>query len=165
MANPIVSVSSWSRFTVTLLCLCQLVHGLASSPQRHTTVVTGANGYVGRAIIHSLLEEAEANSNANADADCQGDIVCLVRSQRVADEQAYWKAHQLLKKSSSTTSPSTNIRVLPYDMLDAGKSLREALQSTADGSNAASITLLPCLVQQTITNKRHWTMCREPKTW
>lgn len=119
MANPL---PSWSRFTVSILCLCQLVHGLASSPQHHTSVVTGANGYVGRAIVHSLLEE-------EADVDCQGDIVCLVRAQRVADEQAYWKAHQ-----SSKTTPSTIIRVLPYDMLDAGKSLRDALKSTAEGS-------------------------------
>jgi nucleoside-diphosphate-sugar epimerase len=120
MANPL-PVSRWSRFTVTLLCLCQLVHGLASSAVsgRHTSVVTGANGYVGRAIVHSLLEE---------DVDCQGDIVCLVRAQRVADEQAYWKAHQ------SSTSPSTNIQVLPYDMLDAGKSLRDALELTTEGS-------------------------------
>jgi nucleoside-diphosphate-sugar epimerase len=77
-------------------------------------VVTGANGYVGRAVVHSLLEQA----------GCQ-DIVCLVRAQRVSGEQEYWKAHQ---------SPKTpSIRVLPYDMLDAGKSLREALKLTSDG--------------------------------
>jgi nucleoside-diphosphate-sugar epimerase len=125
-------MTSWSRCAVALLCLCQLVHGLASldgsgsirstgmdnTPPHHTTsLVTGANGYVGRAIVHSLLEKA----------DCQ-DIVCLVRAQRVADEQEYWKAHQ----SSTLTTPS--IRVLAYDMLDSGKSLRDALKSTVEGS-------------------------------
>jgi nucleoside-diphosphate-sugar epimerase len=144
MANPLVPLSRWSRYTVSLLCLSQLVHGFASfevsgssssgirtPQQQHTSsVVTGANGYVGRAIVHSLLEKAEADAEANA--DCQGDIVCLVRAQRVEDEQAYWKAHQ--SSTSSKSTPSTNIRVLPYDMLDAGKSLRDALKSTAEGS-------------------------------
>lgn len=92
--------------------------GSPASQQQHqqqTSIVTGANGYVGRAIVHSLLESSSCK-----------DIVCLVRSKRVQAEEEYWKQHA---SSSQKTPP----RVLPYDMLDGGASLRTALQET-DGT-------------------------------
>jgi nucleoside-diphosphate-sugar epimerase len=140
MANPLVPLSRWSRYTVSLLCLSQLVHGFASfevsgssssgirtPQQQHTSsVVTGANGYVGRAIVHSLLEKAEADAEANA--DCQGDIVCLVRAQRVEDEQAYWKAHQ-----SSTSSKSTDDH--QQTALDNVQGTKDLVNTLADLDN------------------------------
>ena len=76
------------------------------------SLVTGANGYVGRAVVHELLESSDEAS----------EIICLVRQHRVVSEQNYWKEH--LSESSSS-----KIQVLPYDMLDGGESLRNALQS------------------------------------
>jgi nucleoside-diphosphate-sugar epimerase len=66
--------------------------------------VTGANGYVGREIVHELLKSEEQ-------------IVCLVRKGRVNDEMNYWKDR------------SDCISVQPYDMLDGGKSLENALKT------------------------------------
>lgn len=93
--------SSW-LLTSTLLFLATQpvsVNGLL------TSLVTGANGYIGRAVVQELIK-SEAFS----------DIVCLVRSQRVESEQEFW-------------STSSKVRVLPYDMLDGGVSLRRALET------------------------------------
>ena len=72
---------------------------------RRASVVTGANGYVGREIVHALLEDPN-----------QEQIVCLVRPSRIPEEEAYWK------------DKSACIQVLPYDMLDDGTTLQDALE-------------------------------------
>jgi nucleoside-diphosphate-sugar epimerase len=71
------------------------------------SLVTGANGYVGREIVHELL-----NQNAGEER-----IVCLVRESRVEEETKYWKGRS-----------ADCILVQPYDMLDGGRSLEDALQ-------------------------------------
>jgi nucleoside-diphosphate-sugar epimerase len=76
-----------------------------------TALVTGANGYIGRAVVHELIQSEAFN-----------DIVCLVRSPRVTSEQAFW-------------SGSSKVRVLPYDMLDGGESLRHSLQTCREGDD------------------------------
>ena len=77
--------------------------------QHRTAVVTGANGYLGKSIVHELLD------------NCRGvdRILCLVRASRVSSEEHYWN-------DISTTG--SKISVLSYDMLDGGNSLGEALQ-------------------------------------
>jgi nucleoside-diphosphate-sugar epimerase len=75
-----------------------------------TSIVTGANGYVGREVVHVLLEDEEQS------------VVCLVRSGRVDTERDYWKSCK-------------NVRVMPYDMVDGGKTITDALEScSSDGS-------------------------------
>jgi nucleoside-diphosphate-sugar epimerase len=64
-------------------------------------MVTGSNGYLGREIVHELLQQ-----NVHP-------IVCLVRPGRVNDELIYWKDH----------ASEDCIAVHPYDMLDGGASL------------------------------------------
>mmetsp|Transcript_19416 Transcript_19416/g.25043 ORF Transcript_19416/g.25043 Transcript_19416/m.25043 type:complete len:376 (-) Transcript_19416:41-1168(-) len=79
------------------------------------SVVTGANGYLGKSIVHELLDQGGDGGGE--------DILCLVRQSRVSSEKEYW---QRVSSSSSTTS--SNVQVLPYDMLDGGDSLKQALQ-------------------------------------
>eukprot|EP00531_Pseudo-nitzschia_arenysensis_P015181 CAMPEP_0116146826 /NCGR_PEP_ID=MMETSP0329-20121206/17386_1 /TAXON_ID=697910 /ORGANISM="Pseudo-nitzschia arenysensis, Strain B593" /LENGTH=358 /DNA_ID=CAMNT_0003642629 /DNA_START=1 /DNA_END=1074 /DNA_ORIENTATION=- len=83
---------------------------LSNGLKRRVSIVTGANGYVGREVVNVLLEEQPE--------DCQDEILCLVRSHRVESENSYWK--DFPKDSSS-------IKVLPYDMLDGGKTFGDAL--------------------------------------
>lgn len=75
------------------------------------SVVTGANGFIGREIVHRLVDEGRST-----------EVLCLVRPARVVEEADYWN-----KRSMS------NVKVLPFDMLDGGISLSKALKC-ADGS-------------------------------
>lgn len=86
---------------------------LASSSPRRAFLVTGANGYVGREVVHELLV---SQTTSNDDDD---DIVCLVRKGRVEEERKYWKGKK-------------NIAVKPYDMLDGGTTLENALQEVSE---------------------------------
>lgn len=81
-----------------------------SSTQRRASVVTGANGYVGREIVHELIKDPN-----------QQRIICLVRPGRIPQEEAYWDG-----KSSC-------VDVMPYDMLDDGTTLENALECTYKG--------------------------------
>ena len=102
----------------------------SSAPPRRASIVTGANGYVGREIVHELIKDPS-----------QEHIICLVRPGRIPQEEAYWNG-----KSSC-------IRVMPYDMLDDGITLQKALEcanNKKDYPNVVSIMLLPSLVRQRI---------------
>lgn len=74
--------------------------------------MTGASGYVGRAVAHALLDQKESSV-----------IVCLVRPARIEDEKAYWKHESC-------------VSVQPYDMLDGGDSLRQALGQVPSDESA-----------------------------
>ncbi len=89
------------RIIILLATQNVLVNGL-------TSLVTGTNGYIGRALVEELIQ-----------SDAFSDIVCLVRPPRVASEQELW------------SNVSTKVRVLPYDMLDGGESLRRAFKTCA----------------------------------
>ena len=92
--------------------------GLAAT--RTTSIVTGANGFVGRAIVHELLEQQQEQESGQK-------IVCLVRPQRIVQEEAYWK---------ECVKPSTTcLEVMAYDMLDGGTTLRAALDQCREGDN------------------------------
>ena len=104
----IVSYCCW------LLALPASALALSNGLRKRVSIVTGANGYVGREVVNVLL-------NDNEDA-CKDEILCLVRSGKVESEKYYWDQFQ-----SSASKESNTIRVLPYDMLDGGKSFEEAL--------------------------------------
>jgi nucleoside-diphosphate-sugar epimerase len=74
-------------------------------------LVTGANGYIGRAVVHELIELASCT-----------DVVCLVRAHHVTSEEEYW----------TKFDEHSIVRVLEYDMLDGGKTVKEALETCAD---------------------------------
>ena len=95
-----------------LITLIQ-ANGLSiSSTSQHAksiSIVTGANGFIGRHVVYSLLQRQES--------DC---ILCLVRSKHVLNEQTHWESVNGMNGCS--------VKVLPYDMLDNGTTLAKALQ-------------------------------------
>jgi len=93
-----------------------------------TSIVTGANGYVGRAVVQELL------ASSSRAGDKQRIVVCLVRPPRVASETEYWKQYCATKNDGGISSSS--IRVLPYDMLDHGATLAEALRVAAAAASS-----------------------------
>src|SRR3569832_1815357 len=108
-----------------ILLLATLVSALTStthSQSTTTSLVTGGNGYVGRAILHQLLQECSDNSNIHT-------IVSLVRPARVTTEQAYWQHRN-----------EPRVHVAPYDMLDGGATLRHALESCNQKATTPSTT-------------------------
>lgn len=118
------SLILWSLAFGTTVALSSL-SGPTNSPtasKKRVHIVTGASGYVGRAIVHHICENASISLIQSEVHHCQ-DVLCLVRPNRVATEQAYWNI--LLQDIASPVS----VRVLPYDMLDGGASLKDALAS------------------------------------
>lgn len=79
------------------------------------SVITGANGYLGQAVCHSLL-------SIDDDEDC----ILLVRPERLAETKRYWEPH--------------NAQVFPYDMLDGGESLRDAITTVAAAEKSRTTT-------------------------
>ena len=115
------------RCVLSLLCCCCCCHfdcvrALAAATQGRLQskgatsafIITGASGYVGRSVAHALLENEETDEGKL--------IICLVRSTRLRSEKAYWE-------------PYSCVSVRPYDMLDGGKTLREALEQVPITSN------------------------------
>eukprot|EP00977_Amphora_coffeiformis_P016540 scaffold5141_cov169-Amphora_coffeaeformis.AAC.7 len=97
-----------------VLLLPTAAFALAAVTTAATSIVTGANGYVGCAIVHELLVQTSPTKEEHPS------ILCLVRPHRVADETKYWK--QVLPSEQADC-----LQVLPYDMLDGGVTLRTAL--------------------------------------
>mmetsp|Transcript_36837 Transcript_36837/g.82865 ORF Transcript_36837/g.82865 Transcript_36837/m.82865 type:complete len:223 (-) Transcript_36837:979-1647(-) len=82
-------------------------------------LVTGANGFVGRHVVYSLLKR---HHDGNDEAR-KRPIVCLVRAEKVRAEKKYWRA-----QAENMRKDPAIIRVLPYDMLDGGTTLSDALE-------------------------------------
>jgi len=102
------------------------------------SIVTGANGYVGREIVHTLLspQAKDLLHSFHKKNDCaEHDILCLVRASRVEEEKKYWETYLKTKASDC------NLKVLPYDMLDEGKSLNDALEMSSTSDNLSNIVL------------------------
>ena len=56
-----------------------------SKRRKRLSIVTGANGYLGREIVKEIVE--------NGDDDAENQVLCLVRPKRVEEEEKYW--HQI----------------------------------------------------------------------
>jgi len=85
-------------------------------------VVTGASGYLGREIVNDLIRE-----EGDGESTSVPEVICLVRESRVEEEKSYWG------------SKSSTIKVMPYDMLDGGESIQNALSSVFDGDGKEDI--------------------------
>ena len=109
----------------TLVCILffiittlqSFVHSLFTKCKRRTSIITGASGYLGREVVHQILLSSQNDSNDKKEQSHNDDVIyCLVRSTRVEEEQNYWSTFR-------------NVRVLPYDMLDDGESIYNALET------------------------------------
>ena len=76
--------------------------------------MSGANGFVGRHVIHKLLEQKDT-SNEQV-------IICLVRPEKIQYEALYWCA------ATEEMQSNVCIKFMPYDMLDDGSTLSDALE-------------------------------------
>jgi nucleoside-diphosphate-sugar epimerase len=106
-----------------------LATGHQNPPRNKISIVTGANGYIGREVVNVLLKEKVDNIATST-------ILCLVRPVRVAEETKFW--NRFIQKQQDASTSST-IQVLPYDMIDGGQSISDALQlaldTTSDNDN------------------------------
>lgn len=121
------SISYSAFWCCWLFVICASALALSNNGHRkRVSIITGANGYVGREVV-SVLLNADGKDAAKTDGDtCNDEILCLVRSSRVESETSYWEKFQSSSKESST------IRVLPYDMLDGGKTFTDALNAALE---------------------------------
>jgi len=105
-------------YSICFVCLVlfEITAALASPTSRKVSIVTGANGYLGREIVHNLLGNRIPIDDNN---DCNGKIICLVRLRRVEEEKKYW--------DSVAEKGGRDVTVMPYDMLDGGATLLDAL--------------------------------------
>uniref|UniRef100_A0A7S4A9I1 NAD-dependent epimerase/dehydratase domain-containing protein n=1 Tax=Pseudo-nitzschia australis TaxID=44445 RepID=A0A7S4A9I1_9STRA len=104
---------------------------LSNGYQKRISIITGANGYVGREIVNVLLsDKSQDNPNSSGD-ECNDEILCLVRRNRIESETEYWKRFQ----SSQVSSTKVSVKVLPYDMLDGGKTITDALNNALEGTS------------------------------
>ena len=110
---------SISLILLLLSCCCS---GLAIPS---ASIVTGASGFVGRHLVYSLVQERR-----HTDV-----IICLVREKKVECEQSYWDAHL----SDLDESEQCIVKVLPYDMLDDGATLKDALEAASTLSPSCKI--------------------------
>ena len=80
---------------------------------------------MGRHLVYSLVQERR-----HTDV-----IICLVREKKVECEQSYWDAHL----SDLDESEQCIVKVLPYDMLDDGVTLKDALEAASTLSPSCKI--------------------------
>lgn len=94
-----------------------LVSADAFSATSKKIVVTGASGYLGREIVNTIINEERDEGSTSI-----SEVICLVRGSRVKEEKSYW----------GSKSNTIQVKVMPYDMLDGGTSIQNALSSVFD---------------------------------
>lgn len=141
----------WSLMLVTSRCTTLLFVVLLvmrscyawSTSSSSSFLVTGANGYVGRALVHELLLRDVSSSSTTTRREPfsppeEMKIFCLVRPQRVESEIEYWNQWQL-KDGRGEHNGRPSIKVIPYDMLDGGVSFQAALQAASEASTTTTV--------------------------
>ena len=112
-----------------------LILALATSASAYISIITGANGFVGRHVVYSLLQK-------HYNDPAERVIVCLVRPDKVSYEESYWKAHvEEFQQSSKHTNTSVCVIVSTYDMLDAGESLMDAMEAAIRNTSKKDCSL------------------------
>ncbi|KAG7350431.1 NAD-dependent epimerase/dehydratase [Nitzschia inconspicua] len=79
------------------------------------SIVTGANGYIGREVVNVLWNREIKDGSIST-------ILCLVRPARVEQEIQFWNRYLQNQPNGC------RLEVLPYDMLDGGESILKALR-------------------------------------
>ncbi|KAG7339242.1 nucleoside-diphosphate-sugar epimerase [Nitzschia inconspicua] len=79
------------------------------------SIVTGANGYIGREVVNVLWNREIKDGSIST-------ILCLVRPARVEQEKQFWNRYLQNQPNGC------RLEVLPYDMLDGGESILKALR-------------------------------------
>ena len=102
----------------------------------YVSLVTGASGFVGRHVVYSLLQQQSDNDSNNNNNGNDNIIVCLVRPDKVSYEQSYWNAHLMDMQQSMQHTTDSCIKVMPYDMLDNGETLNDALEAAIASSSS-----------------------------
>ena len=130
------------------LLLSSTIAVMGLSSMSTNFIVTGASGYLGRQIVHELIDYHHHQKQQKVDGRnydvIQNEIVCLVREKNVNVEQSYW--NDIITKSLSNgkcydDSYIMKVKVMPYDMIDGGVTFSDALRYAFrgnDDSNAQS---------------------------
>lgn len=129
--------------SITYICFCccwlfvisASALALSNGVRKRISIITGANGYVGREVVSVLLNDDGEDAAGVGGDKCNDEILCLVRSNRVESETRYWEQFQS-SRTGFSSSEESNIRVLPYDMLDGGKSFTDALNAALHGDGS-----------------------------
>jgi hypothetical protein len=95
---------------------------LAAAAPRITSIVTGANGYIGREIVHTLLKEPN-----------QQQVLCLVRPARIPEEPALgnivlWNRIYYIYSYYILFSCTQRIYIIIYSVLTYSIFLREYME-------------------------------------
>ena len=110
------------RIAFIVLALSCTCYGLTTPS---SSIVTGASGFVGRHIVYSLVQQRRSDDV----------IICLVRDSKVKGEQSYWNAHLVDLKESERC----HVKVMAYDMLDDGTTLKSALEAASEFNSSSKI--------------------------
>jgi hypothetical protein len=138
--------ASFTTLLATLVNIFRLQENLsmatASSPHR-VSIVTGANGYLGKAIFIELLKrhggaaneaqltamDSDNNNKQSVTEQTRNTFIGLVQSAIVAAEQTYWDqvCQTISNNQCLDDTTAVNVCIKLYDMLDNGESLRACL--------------------------------------
>jgi nucleoside-diphosphate-sugar epimerase len=121
-----------------------LAVALATSADAYISIVTGANGFVGRHVVYALLQKHYSDPKYKVSPEPT--IICLVRPEKVQYEQSFWNAHGNEFQQSRTDEKSLCVKVMPYDMLDNGETLNDAMEAAIKGRSSTSSSACPICV-------------------
>jgi nucleoside-diphosphate-sugar epimerase len=111
-----------------------LILASATSVSAYISIITGASGFVGRHVAYSLLHNHYNDPTEQV-------IVCLVRQDKVSYEESYWLAHVEEFQQKYQHETGCYVLVLPYDMLDNGETLMNAMEVAIEKSSTKDCPL------------------------
>lgn len=119
---------------VVLRQILLIVVASAASVSAYISIITGASGFVGRHVAYSLLQNQYNDPTEQV-------IVCLVRQDKVSYEECYWLAHVEELRQKYQRETRACVLVLPYDMLDDGRTLMNAMEVAIEKSSTEDCSL------------------------